>query len=206
MRFCASLKRPTGERVLEDLVEKAQRGDAGAFAILAEQWAPRAMAVARMILRDDEVAADATQESLVRIWTHVRQVRHPERFDAWVYAIVVNECRRELRRSRRQQHLVRQLDMPRSVAPGVSAEARDEMGAAFRRLRPEHREVLVLRYYVELEPREIAEIVRARPGTVRSRLHHGLRALRAELDAERRAADGDGRAPMRGAGGHDAGS
>jgi RNA polymerase sigma-70 factor (ECF subfamily) len=55
---------------------------------------------------------------------------------------------------------------------------RDSLAAALRSLSPEHREVVVLRFYVDLTVDEIAARTGARPGTVKSRLHHALRRLR----------------------------
>lgn len=177
------------EPLLEELVEKARRGDVRAFTEVAEQMAPRVMAVARMILRDDDLAAEATQDTLVRMWIKLPRLRRPDRLQGWVHVITVNECRQELRRNRRRERLANQLDEPIPTGAGASLADRDEMGAAFARLRNEHREVPVLRYYLDLTPDEIARTLGARPGTVRSRLHHALRSLRAELESERRAQD-----------------
>lgn len=122
------------------------------------------------------------------MWRELPRLRKPDRLQAWARQIAVNECRQELRR-RRSVGFVAQLPMHSGTDLAALVADRDEMGSAFGRLRPEHREVLVLRYYVGLEPWQIAEATGERPGTIRSRLHHALRSLRAELESERRTVD-----------------
>jgi RNA polymerase sigma-70 factor (ECF subfamily) len=74
------------------------------------------------------------------------------------------------------------------AAPDVflTLSDRDQLDRAFRRLTPDERAVLVLRHYVGYEPTEIADMLGISPGTIRSRLHHAHRAMRAALDAESR--------------------
>jgi DNA-directed RNA polymerase specialized sigma24 family protein len=69
-----------------DLVVRAQRGDKVAFALLATEIANRFLAVARRILRDLDLAEDATQQALLAIWQDLPQLRDPARFEAWSYA------------------------------------------------------------------------------------------------------------------------
>ena len=69
----------------------------------------------------------------------------------------------------------------------LSIADRDQLDRGFRRLTPNERAILVLRHYVGYEPSEIAEILGVPPGTIRSRLHHAHRAMRAALEAEARA-------------------
>jgi RNA polymerase sigma-70 factor (ECF subfamily) len=72
-----------------DLVERATVGDHEAFSELARLWIDRLYAVARLILRDDDAAQDATQEALVVAWRDVRMVRDPQRFDSWLRQVLV---------------------------------------------------------------------------------------------------------------------
>ena len=67
------------------LVTRAQRGDEGAFASLAVAIGDRLHAVAFRILRDTDLAEDATQQALLNVWQDLSQLRDPARFDAWSY-------------------------------------------------------------------------------------------------------------------------
>ena len=85
-----------------DLVEQAMAGDHDAFNELARAAIGRLYVVARLILRDDGRAEDATQEALVAAWRRLAGLRDPDRFEAWLHRLLVNACYREARSSRRR--------------------------------------------------------------------------------------------------------
>jgi RNA polymerase sigma-70 factor (ECF subfamily) len=171
-----------------DLVIRAQHGDKGAFAALASQIGDRFLAVARKILRDHDLADDATQQALVSIWQDLPKLRDPERFDAWSYRLLVRACYAEGRRQHRWAPNLPLFPADEPVTDdGTGAVAdRDELEGGFRRLSMEHRAVLVFHVYLDLPLDRVAEILAIPEGTAHSRLHHGMRAMRAALDAEAR--------------------
>ena len=75
-----------------ELVDRARRGDREAFSVLAGGAVDRLYAIARMILRDADLAEDATQEALVRAWRDLPTLRDVERFDAWLYRLIAHAC------------------------------------------------------------------------------------------------------------------
>ena len=85
-----------------DLVERAMAGDHDAFSALARASIGRLFSAARLILRDDGRAEDATQEALVAAWRDLSALRDPDRFEAWLHRLLVRACYREARRERRQ--------------------------------------------------------------------------------------------------------
>jgi len=170
------------------LVQRAQRGDREAFAVLAGQIADRLQLVARKILRDQDLADDATQRALVSIWRDLPRLRDPERFDAWSYRLLVNACYAEGRRQRRWAPNVdlQMTDVPTTDAALVAIVDRDQIESGFRRLSVAHRAVLVLHYYLDLPLDRVAEICGIPAGTARSRYHHAIRGMRAALEADAR--------------------
>ena len=171
-----------------DLVIRAQRGDREAYALLATGFADRFLAVARRILRDIDIAEDATQQALLTVWRDLPQLRDPARFDAWSYRLLVRACYTEGRKERRWAPNIRLLpaDEP-MVADGLDSVAdRDQLERGFRRLSMDHRTVVVLRHYLDLPIERVAEILDVPIGTVNSRLHYAMRGLRAALDADAR--------------------
>jgi RNA polymerase sigma-70 factor (ECF subfamily) len=64
---------------------------------------------------------------------------------------------------------------------------RDQLERGFRRLSLDHRVVVAMYYYLDYSPERIGETLGIPAGTARSRLHHGIRGLRAALDADARA-------------------
>jgi DNA-directed RNA polymerase specialized sigma24 family protein len=85
-----------------DLVVRAIAGDHEAFSELARLSIRRLHATACLILRDRDRAEDATQEALVAAWRDLSALRDPDRFDAWLYRLLVRACVREARHERRQ--------------------------------------------------------------------------------------------------------
>ncbi len=83
------------------LIERAQQGDEEAFATVALAMVDRLHAVAYRILRDFELAEDATQQALLAVWRNLPQLRDPGQFDAWSYRLLVHACYDEGRRTRR---------------------------------------------------------------------------------------------------------
>ena len=171
-----------------DLVERAMNGDHGAFSELARRSVGRLLVIARLILHDEPSAEDATQEALVSAWRHIRALRDPDRFDAWLHRLLVNACNREARRAgSRRRREVSGLEVERPL-PDDTARVldRDQLDRGFRRLDVDHRAVVVLYYYLGLRPEEAAELLGWPPGTVRSRLQRAIQQMRAELDAAAR--------------------
>jgi RNA polymerase sigma-70 factor (ECF subfamily) len=175
-----------------DLVTRAQHGDVEAFATLTRARARRLFSVARMIVRDDELAADVVQDALLRAWIDLKGLRDPERYDAWLRRILVRAC---YSAARRRSHGVVEITLapdwePASIAAdddSPSAVAlRDQLERAFGRLSPEQRATIVLHFYLGLTLDEAAEALGIPSGTMRSRLNRALQAMRAAVEADDR--------------------
>ena len=172
------------------LVIRAMDGDRAAFGLLATEIATKYLAVSRRILRDIDLAEDATQQALVAIWRDLPQLRDPARFDAWSYRLLVRACYAEGRRTRVWSPNLRMLpaDEPGESGGLEAVLHRDQLETAIRRLSIDHRTVLVLHHYADIPLERVAQILEIPLGTVYSRLHHAMRAMRAALDADARLA------------------
>ena len=170
----------------QNLVQRAQRGDRDAFAVLATESIDRLYRVAYRILRDIEAARDATQQALLEAWRDLPTLRDPGRFEAWTYRLVVHACFREARRDQRRLAAVRLLPVEGSSIPdtALSVADRDELERGFRRLPAEQRAVVVLHHYLDLPLTEVAGILDIPAGTARSRLHTATRRLREAIEAD----------------------
>ena len=171
-----------------DLVTRAQSGDEGAFMSLAVAVGDRLHAVAHRILRDTDLAEDATQQALLAIWRDLPQLRDPARFEAWSYRLLVRACYAEGKSTRAWAPNLKLLtsDEPMGADPMDSVLDRDQLERGFRRLSIDHRAVVVLHHYQDMPLSEVADALGVPEGTVRSRLHYAMRGLRAALDADAR--------------------
>ncbi len=176
--------------VQRELVELARNGDREAFSALAASVVDRLYATAVLILRDHSMADDAAQEAIVRAWRDLPSLRDADRFDPWLRRLLVNACRDEGRRRRRRRPEMTLLPSHVPVIGDSSSGLadRDALERGFRRLTPDHRTVVVLHHYLGLSLAEVASATSAPLGTVKSRVHHATRALRAALEADSRGA------------------
>jgi len=169
------------------LVDRAKRGDREAFSVLAGGAVDRLYAIARLILRDTDLAEDATQDALVRAWRDLPTLRDVERFDAWLYRIVVRSCADIGRRRRRWRSELSVMPIePAESDRAAELADRDQLERGLRRLSDAQRAILILTYYVGLSPSEAAGVLDIPAGTAKSRLHYALDALRAALAADER--------------------
>ena len=171
------------------LVTQAQHGDREAFTLLAEALTPPFLSVSHRILRDLDMAEDATQQALLNAWQRLPQLRDPDRFEAWAYRLLVRACYSEGRRSRRcgtNNQLLPARGTEADTMAGVLD--RDQLERAFGRLSLEHRTVVVLRHYRHMSLDEVSALLDIPVGTVSSRLHYALRQLRSALEADARPA------------------
>ena len=174
-----------------DYVERAGRGDHDAFGALVGASIARLEAVARLILRDPELARDAVQEAYIRAWRDLPGLRDPERFDAWLHRLAVNACLDAVRRRKRRPIEVELSPTMSPFAGSAGDEAghiadRDQLERGFRRLSADQRAVLVLHYYLGMSASAVAETLDIPMGTAQSRLHRALTELRAAIAADER--------------------
>ena len=170
-----------------ELVIRAQHGDEGAFTSLAVAVGDRLHAVAHRILRDTDLAEDATQQALLNVWRDLPQLRDPARFDAWSYRLLVRACYAEARRTRSATNLrLLPADEPMGADGTSLVIDRDQLERGFRRLDAQQRALVVLHFYRGYSVPEVAEIVGIPLGTAKSRIHRATSALRAALEADAR--------------------
>jgi len=173
---------------MEGLGVSGARGEA-ALARSIELGLDRAYRIARAILTDDLEAEDAVQDACLTAWRQGGSLRQADRFEPWFDRIVVNGCRDRLRRRQRQRVRAVALEAAwraegEGTVPDPAEQARDDqLDRAFDRLDPDHRIVVLMRYWMDLSVDDIAARLGVPQGTVKSRLHYALRELRSDLEA-----------------------
>jgi RNA polymerase sigma-70 factor (sigma-E family) len=137
--------------------------------------------LALVMVGDLATAEDVVQDAFERLHRGWRGLRQPSSGLAYVRSSVLNGCRSVHRRAavarKHVPRLAAENPGARDVDPAPAADDRGELMAALRLLPRRQREVLVLRYYLDLEVAEIADTLRISPSSVRSTNTRGLAAL-----------------------------
>ena len=173
-----------------ELVQRAQAGDHDAFSVLVRGSFPRMYGVARLILRDPDRAQDATQDALMLAWRHVRALRDPEAWDAWLHRLTVRACYRAARTTQRRTvvelHLLPDFDRATSDDFAMSSAERDRLGRELGRLPIDQRTVMVLHFYLDLMTRTRAAIEAGTFAQFRADFVAGYKTNRSATDSRHR--------------------
>lgn len=174
-----------GRALDEYLVAAARIGDRSAFAMLLRRWQPKLVAHAWRLLDDAESARDAVQEAWAEIARGLPRLADTGAFPAWAYRIVSRRCGRIVAAARRQRRLAEALGAESAadvLAPAPPEAAR--LRAAIAQLPPDQRAAIALFYLEEMSVAEVAVALDVPAGTVKTRLMHARRKLRAALEGD----------------------
>jgi RNA polymerase sigma-70 factor, ECF subfamily len=160
--------------------------EAEPFVVLIERSIDPAYRLARAILQDETEAEDAVQDACLAAWRQRSSLRDRDRFGAWFDRIVINGCRDRLRSRSRQR--VRAIALQQRwqepiAGPPDAADVDVALDLALDGLDPDHRIVVLLRYWQDLPLEAIAERLGVPLGTVKSRLHYAHHTLKTTLEA-----------------------
>lgn len=175
----------------EKLVRAAQRGDMPAFEELVARHRDKIYARAFSMMRNEEEAIDLSQEAWVKGWQRLKQFQGDSSFVTWMTRIVINLCLDQLRKQKR--HRAESIESMEEESGGVErhmpivnvnpteglerGELRQRIDKALALLSYEHRTVLILHEFEELEYKEIAKRMQCSIGTVMSRLFYARRKM-----------------------------
>ena len=179
----------------KELVRAAQSEDMGAFEELVARHRDKIFGRAVSMMRNEQEAIDLSQEAWVKGWQRLAQFQGDSSFSTWMTRIVINLCLDQLRKQkRRQTDSIEAMDeesggverqMPVVTINPTERLERGELRARIDRglaqLSPEHRTVLVLHEFEELDYKGIAKAMDCSIGTVMSRLFYARRKLAAVL-------------------------
>jgi RNA polymerase sigma-70 factor (sigma-E family) len=171
--------------MLNEMTEPRERAGGGRLGELYLRHADAAVRLAYLLTGDRALAEDLVQDAFVRLAGRLAHLRDEGAFEAYLRRTVVNLARSHWRRlGVERAHLERAARAPRAQASHPDPDDRDALWHALGGLPPRQRAALVLRFYEDLSERQIAEILRCRPGTVKSLVSRGLARLRTQIAGE----------------------
>lgn len=152
--------------------------DADEFTARTERLKARLYRTAFLYLGGEGMALDAVDETIYRGFSSMKKLRRPEYFETWMTRILINECKKELRRRKREQ--------PFETLPETAEEEFDSLPLkeAVLRLPQELKEVVILRYFSDFTLAETAQSLEIPQGTAATRQRRALKLLKLELSEE----------------------
>jgi RNA polymerase sigma-70 factor (ECF subfamily) len=174
------------------LIQKSKSGDLNSFETLIKTYQKMAYNVAYRIMGNEEDAKDMTQEALIKVYRNIGNFRMDSSFSTWLYRIVMNTCKDELRKRKVK---VISIDQPIETGDGqmqmeiedegrkpdeilVSKETQNEVHEALQEVSEKNRIVVVLRDIKGFSYSEISDIIDVPVGTIKSRISRGRQELK----------------------------
>lgn len=159
-----------------ELVARCQRGELAAFTELFQLYETQIYHLAWTILRNEQDARDAVQDTFLRVFERIKRYEGRSSFSTWLTSVVVNICRDRLRRRKVRQALSLEWLRDRSSGYSVSDDVesrmhRQALWSYLDRLEEKYRLPVILHYFAELPCEDVAQILNTRTSTVYSRLN-----------------------------------
>ncbi len=176
-------------------IRRLKNGDIGGLESLVCRYQVKAVRAAFFILRDEQAAEDVAQETFLRIFRHINRFDESRPFGPYLFKSVVNAALDAARNESRREIGIDDLNpvdglLQQAIKVETQAEfnvLKHDIFQALERLSPRQRAAVVMRYYFEMSEKEMADILQARPGTIKWLLNAARQRLRMLLGAERSA-------------------
>jgi RNA polymerase sigma-70 factor, ECF subfamily len=182
-----SAREGTEELVPAEIVERCKQGDETAWAKLVEATQREVYTLCLRVLRDPDDAAEATQDTYLKVWRGLKGFRGDSLFTTWLYRVAINAAISKQRsRKRKREHEAASEDEALMQIPGAestetAAGARIDvkvLEAAMERLPEHYRSAVVLRDVYGCSIEEIADNLKISQAAAKVRVHRGRKQLR----------------------------
>lgn len=157
-------------------VKRARAGDKAALLELVQNRKERLYRIAWAYLQDEYEVKDALQETIVKAFHDIADLRKPEYFYTWYTRVLINTCKSFLLHRRKVVSL--EVMGEETAQREEMPDGRLDVEQGLLRLSEEHREVIVMHYLEDLPVKEVARILGIPEGTVKSRIYYGILSLR----------------------------
>ncbi len=172
------------EQETKELLSKAQAGNEDAFAVLFQRHYPFLYKYLLKLTLDEELSRDLAQETMLKCYMKISSFKGESKFSTWMLTIATRLYTDQVRRNKRERRWLDEakLVLSRKLSWEASAKGIEwsETFADFNRLDPGTRVPILLHYYYGYTHEEIGSMLHLKPGTVKSRIHYGLKKLRKE--------------------------
>lgn len=173
------------------IIRHCQEKDMNAFNVLYERYAMKTVRTAFLITGHRQLAEDIVQETFVQCYTSIHKLKDPEKFQTWLYKILVRNCWHFLSKEKKKYRtdflddaMEEQLKDPINLYERIdTSDEYLELHRAIDQLSDPLREVIVLFYFNDLSIKEISIVLDCFENTVKTRLHKARKKLEKDIGA-----------------------
>lgn len=165
----------------KELLVKAKKGDPQAFIELMQDEKVKLYKMAYIYMQNETDALDVVQETVEKAFAKMKSVREEQYFSTWLMKICINTALEMLRKNRKVVYLAEPLS-----EEGMSFDTEEKMDLlqSIGQLDEKYKTVILLRYYRDLQTKEIAKLLDCPEGTVKTNLHRAIQQLKKQLSKE----------------------
>ncbi|MED4018133.1 RNA polymerase sigma factor SigY [Sutcliffiella cohnii] len=166
------------------LVEKAKRGDDNAFSQLYEQYYPFLYKYLLKLTLHEDTSKDLAQDTMLKCYKHLHAFKGDSKFSSWMISIASRAYIDSLRKKRRENNWLHQIKTSLSRQLSWTSESKGMEWSHhfldFNKLEADIRVPILLRHYYGYSYEEIGKMLGIKAGTVKSRVHNGIKLIRKE--------------------------
>ena len=174
------------DRILIERISSAR--DHTAMETLYVQYRPRLSGFLRRLTYDNSLIEEVYNDVMLKVWHKAHQYQGKSKVSSWIFSIAYRACLRMVKKQKLRENVLDvlgQSDQPSSISLYESAEQTDLVGAALATLSAKHRLVIELCYFNGYSTEEVGQIVQCPTNTVKTRLHHARKKIRAFVEKTR---------------------
>jgi len=163
------------------LIKEAMRGNTECFAAAVHRIRDRSYHIAYSYLQNEQDSMDAVCDAVEKALLNLKKLKEPEYFNTWFTQIVINQCKMQLRKSRRLRYANEEELSEEAVITAISKEEKMDLEQIISRFPPTTRLLLQLKFFQGYTLEEIADMTELAIGTVKTKIYSSLKVCRTYL-------------------------
>lgn len=167
---------------MEELVEEAKRGNDEAFSQLITMYKKELYLVARSKLNNEEDIADCIQETILKCYKSIKQLKDDKSFKYWMLKILINECHRLYKKKKKVEVSIEENEMENTLSSNEKIEDNIAFESIIKDLSEEEKTILTLFYVSGYNTKEIGKLLKKNDNTIRVKMMRAKNKLKAKYE------------------------
>ena len=171
-----------GGNAMDQYIQQALAGDEIAICHITMMYKPRLLAKAYAYMKNKQDAEDIVQETFIKAFGALPQLKEPKYFATWLYKILIRESFFAMKKKKRTELLELEIMVQLQLLDQENSEDYSELHNAIESLKKDYQMAIVLHYFYDFKVFEIAEMLGKPNNTIKMHLHRGRKAIRLKLE------------------------